>query len=321
MKAQQGAADRLSRLLAMVPYLLARQGVPLDEAAEHFGLTQDELVKDLELLFVCGLPGHMPDDLIDVSIDGDVITLTNAETIARPLRLQVDEALVLLVGLRMLASAPGVQDRDALDRALAKLEGAAGDAAAAASTHVAVEVEAEESVLASARDALERGRMMHLDYYVPGRDETTERDVDPMRLVLAGGRPYLEGWCRRAEGVRLFRLDRVVSLDVLEQPAAPPPEAVPRDLDAGLFQPSPGDTLVTLELEPAGAWVAEYHPCESVEELGGGRLRVGLRTPQTAWVRRLALRLGGSGRVSAPAELAAQVRADARAALAAYAER
>jgi proteasome accessory factor C len=225
---------------------------------------------------------------------------------------------VLLVGLRMLASAPGVQDRDALDRALAKLEGAAGDAAAAASTHVAVEVEAEESVLASARDALERGRMMHLDYYVPGRDETTERDVDPMRLVLAGGRTYLEGWCRHAEGVRLFRLDRVVSLDVLEQPAAPPPEAVPRDLDAGLFQSAPGDTLVTLELEPAGAWVAEYHPCESVEDLGDGRLRVGLRTPQTSWVRRLALRLGGSGRVLAPADLAAQVRADARAALAAY---
>lgn len=313
-----GALDRLPRLLALVPYLLARPGARLRDVAATFGVTERQLRQDLDLVFLCGLPGHMPDDLIDVSIDGDVITLTNAETIARPLRLQVDEALVLLVGLRMLASAPGVQDRDALDRALAKLEGAAGDAAAAASTHVAVEVEAEESVLASARDALERGRMMHLDYYVPGRDETTERDVDPMRLVLAGGRTYLEGWCRHAEGVRLFRLDRVVSLDVLEQPAAPPPEAVPRDLDAGLFQSAPGDTLVTLELEPAGAWVAEYHPCESVEDLGDGRLRVGLRTPQTSWVRRLALRLGGSGRVLAPADLAAQVRADARAALAAY---
>ena len=313
-----GALDRLPRLLALVPYLLARPGARLRDVAATFGVTERQLRQDLDLVFLCGLPGHMPDDLIDVSIDGDVITLTNAETIARPLRLQVDEALVLLVGLRMLASAPGVQDRDALDRALAKLEGAAGDAAAVASTHVAVEVEAEESVLASARDALERGRMMHLDYYVPGRDETTERDVDPMRLVLAGGRTYLEGWCRHAEGVRLFRLDRVVSLDVLEQPAAPPPEAVPRDLDAGLFQSAPGDTLVTLELEPAGAWVAEYHPCESVEDLGDGRLRVGLRTPQTSWVRRLALRLGGSGRVLAPADLAAQVRADARAALAAY---
>ena len=316
-----GALDRLPRLLALVPYLLARPGARLRDVAATFGVTERQLRQDLDLVFLCGLPGHMPDDLIDVSIDGDSITVTNADTIARPLRLRVDEALALLVGLRMLASAPGVQDRDALDRTLAKLERAAGDAAAAASTQVAVEVEAEETVLASARDALERGRLVHLDYYVPGRDETTERDVDPMRLVLAGGRPYLEGWCRRAEGVRLFRLDRVVSLDVLEQPAAPPPEAVPRDLDAGLFQPSPGDTLVTLELEPAGAWVAEYHPCESVEELGGGRLRVGLRTPQTAWVRRLALRLGGSGRVSAPAELAAQVRADARAALAAYAER
>jgi proteasome accessory factor C len=51
------ATQRLSRLLAMVPWLLRRQGVPLAEAARHFGITQEQLVKDLELLFVCGTPG------------------------------------------------------------------------------------------------------------------------------------------------------------------------------------------------------------------------------------------------------------------------
>ncbi len=43
-----------------------------------------------------------------------------------------------------------------------------------------------------------------------------------------------------------------------------------------------------------------------------------LRTPDTQWVRRLALRLGEDGRVTGPAELAAQIAADARAALAQY---
>jgi proteasome accessory factor C len=116
---------------------------------------------------------------------------------------------------------------------------------------------------------------------VPGRDEATERDVDPMRLLVVEGRPYLEGWCLRAEGVRLFRLDRVLSLEMLDVPSAPPAEALPVDVDQGLFRPSPGDARVVLELSAQGRWVAEYYPCESVSDLPDGRLRVVLRTPDT----------------------------------------
>jgi proteasome accessory factor C len=157
-----------------------------------------------------------------------------------------------------------------------------------------------------------------LAYYVPGRDEATERDVDPMRLLVVEGRAYLEGWCLSAEAVRLFRLDRVLALTVLDQAASVPPQAEPRDVDQGLFRPSADDAAVELELSVAGRWVAEYYPCERVEDLGDGRLRVGLRTPDTRWVRRLALRLGEDGRVISPPELAAQIREDASAALAQY---
>jgi len=182
-----GATERLSRLLAMVPYLLTRQGIPLKEAAHEFGLSEDQLVKDLELLFVCGTPGHMPDDLIEADWESGHVYLKNADTIARPLRLDVDEALALIVGLRALAEVPGVHDRGALDRTLAKLEAAAGDAALSAA-QVSVEVEGEADVLATARTALADERRVHLRYFVPTRDETTERDVDPKRGVLKEGR-------------------------------------------------------------------------------------------------------------------------------------
>ena len=178
---------------------------------------------------------------------------------------------------------------------------------------------AQQAVLDELRDALARRRRVHLSYYVPGRDEATERDVDPMRLLIVEGRTYLEGWCRRAEAVRLFRLDRVLGLDVLEVAAEVPAGAEPKDVDQGLFQPSPEDLHVVIELSPLGRWVAEYYPCDRVEELGDGRLRVALSTPDPGWVRRLALRLGDSGRIVTPASLAAQVREDAAAALAQYA--
>ncbi len=147
--------------------------------------------------------------------------LSNADAIVRPLRLGVDEALALLVGLRALADVPGLHDRDALQRTILKLEDAAGDAARA-SDQVRVEVEAQ-GPLADVRDALARGRRVHLTYFVPSRDETTERDVDPMRVLLVDARWYLEGWCRRAEDVRLFRMDRVEALSVLEVAAEVPP--------------------------------------------------------------------------------------------------
>jgi TatA/E family protein of Tat protein translocase len=116
----------------------------------------------------------------------------------------------------------------------------------------------------------------------------------------------------------LFRLDRVLSLDVLDVPSEPPAEAEPVDLDQGLFRPSADDVRVELELTAAGRWVAEYYPCETVTELEEGRLRVVLRTPDTGWVRRLALQLGEDGRVISPAPLLAEVREAAAAALANY---
>jgi proteasome accessory factor C len=314
------ATDRLQRLLALVPYVVSRKVVGLADTAAAFGVSERELVDDLNMLWCVEIRSPDPYCPIDLSYEGGEIVVSEAESIDRPLRLGVDEASALLVALRMLAEVSSLDDRSALSRTVAKLEAAAGEAGAV-SAQVAVQVDDRGvgSAAAQIRRALDRGRRLHLSYYVPGRDEATERDVDPMRLLVVEGRTYLEGWCLRAEAVRLFRLDRVLDLAVLDEAASVPARARPRDVDQGLFRPSPDDAAVELELSAAGRWVAEYYPCERVEELGDGRLRVGLRTPDTRWVRRLALRLGEDGRVISPPELAAQVREDAAAALAQYA--
>jgi len=314
------ATDRLQRLLALVPYVVSRKVVGLADTAAAFGLSERELVDDLNMLWCVELRSPDPYCPIDLSYEGGEIVVSEAESIDRPLRLGVDEASALLVALRMLAEIPDLEDRSALSRTIAKLEAAAG-AAAQVSAQVAVQVDDPGAgrVLAQVRDALDQGRRLHMSYYVPDRDEATERDVDPMRLLVVEGRTYLEAWCLRAEAVRLFRLDRILALAVLDEPASVPAQARPRDVDQGLFRPSDDDVRVELELSVAGRWVAEYYPCERVDELGDGRLRIELRTPDTRLVRRLALRLGEDGRVISPADLAAQIREDATAALAQYA--
>ncbi|HET9082623.1 MAG TPA: WYL domain-containing protein [Trebonia sp.] len=314
------SAERLRRLLALVPYVAARRVVGLAETAATFGMTERELIDDLNLAWCVELRAPEPYCPIDLSYEDGEISISQAESIVRPLRLAADEASAMLVALRMLAETGGDGDRDAVNRLIAKIESAAGAAGAASSQVTIQQFDSKRvrQVAATLAGALNRGRRVHLRYYVPSRDEETERDVDPMRLLVVEGRTYLEGWCRRAESVRLFRLDRVLAVDVLDVPAEVPEAAEPVDVDAGLFRPSESDVLAELELGPEARWVAEDYPCESVTELPDGRLRIGLRTPDTAWVRRLALRLGEDARVISPPGLADEVRAAATAALALY---
>ena len=310
------SATRLARMLALVPYLQQHPGVATSEAAAVFGTTERQIRDDLDLLFFCGLPGYTPGDLIEVSYEGDRITLRNADTIARPLRLTPEEALALVVAARTLAAEPGLVERDALDRALAKLEAAFG--AVTEAERVEVSLDSAGETLALVEKATDARRRLHLRYHNPSRDEVTDRDVDPMRVVNVDGRWYLEAWCRRVDDVRLFRLDRVLEAVELDLPAEVPERAASRTLAEGLYSPAPTDPEVTLHLAREARWVADYYPYEDLSDLSDGGVRLVLRVHDDGWLRRLLLRLGPHARVVAPESLRDAVRETAAAALEAY---
>jgi len=310
-----GERERLPRLLALVPYLQAHQGIPIADAAADFGVSEDQLRRDLGLLWMCGLPGHGPGDLIDLSFDGETVSVIFDAGITRPLRLTGEEALALVVALRTLAETPGLTDRDAVERALAKVETAAGGSVAAET--VTVELDAVSRLEPVLQRAIETGRAVRLRYYTATRDETTERTVDPMRIFELDGRSYLEAWCRRAEGMRVFRVDRIERADVLDEPARPPAEAELRDLQSGVYTPAPEHLLVVLRIEPAYWWMADYYPVED-DGLVDGERRISLRVADPAWVSALALGSAGEVRVLSPEWLAESIRAEAAAALRAY---
>ncbi|MGC4950422.1 helix-turn-helix transcriptional regulator [Streptomyces sp. DT224] len=310
------AIDQTRRMLSLVTYLRERPGAHVQDVARAFGITEDELISDLDVLPMCGT-SFRGGDLLDIDTDGDRIWWHNADDVAEPLRLAADEATALLVAARAVATLPGLResDRQALLRATAKLETAAGEVGAA-SSRLSVTFESEGGVFAEVDRAISERRRLWLRYYSPARDELTEREVDPIRL-FAVGHTYMEAWCRSSEDRRTFRLDRVAEIRLLDEPAAPP-ELELRDLSEGLVQPAAEDPEVVVEVGPGGRWVAEYYPHDRAEELPDGGLRITLRTPDPASLRRLALRLGREGRIVSPPELAESARSAARAALAAY---
>lgn len=319
-----GAPDRLSRLLAMVPYFLAHPGVAKTRAAAELGVTPDQLQKDLEQLWMCGLPGYSPGDLIDLDfVDRDTVDVTFSAGMDRPLRLTPAEASVLLMALRALLDMGGVVDSDAAQRAIAKIERAVGDAAlgsAASATPSAADTASAEGWDRIVRDAVRTRKAVWLRYYSASRDAVSERTVDPIRIQAVDGQSYLEGWCRESEGVRLFRFDRIDEARLLDEPAHDHASDDRGSSSLSLFGDD-ADSLPTVDLliEPDVAWVVDYHLIDIVEAgTDGGPMRGRMTYGSDEWLTRFLLGFGGRIRPVDTPGVSAEIGRRAQAALGAY---
>ena len=313
-------STRLVRLLNMVPYFQANPRITYAEAASDLGVTVKQLRDDLNQLWMCGLPGYGPGDLIDFEFSGDTIEVTFTAGIDHPLRLTSPEATGVLVALRALADVPGMVDPEAARSAIAKIESAAGTVGAG-SPSAAVEEPApiESEAAAAVREAVRDDRALSIEYYSASHDMLTSRVVDPIRVVLVADHSYLEAWCRTAEGVRLFRFDRIVDAHVLDEPSAPPPPAVQAEPDTSLFDADPSLPSATLLIDRSASWMFDYYPLRVIRELPDGACEAAMTYASDDWMARFVLGFGSAVRVLEPAELAARVRESAAAALSAYA--
>ncbi len=307
------ASDRLSRLLALVPWLIAHDGVTLGECATHFDVSEEQLERDLWLLVVCGVPGYGPDQLVDIQFWDEAIHVIDPQTLKRPLRLSQEEALTLLIALRMLAQVPGVENREAIVSAAVKLENASS--AVNSEREIAVHVGVDPDIAAVFDTALADSREVTIRYASATKDEVTVRTIRPRRLFTTDGVMYLEAYCLLADALRTFRLDRVLEARL----GATSPDELPTDVVPGLSAPRrPSDTAL-LAIDPSARWIIDVH--EAAEEdrtRADGRTTVRLPLHSFDWGVRLVLSLRGAAIVLEPADLVAAVAGASSAALAAY---
>lgn len=313
------ASDRLLRMLGMVAYLERRDDVPVDELAALFGVPPEQVLRDVDTIWMTGTPGYLPDDLVDfdaTAYEEGVLRLVEARGLTRPLRLGGREAVALVAALRAMEASLGLALDDerarVLRSALAKVNAAAGDAAAA--VEVQLPAAADPTVAGAIGDAVARGRRLRIRY-VDARDVASEREVDPVRLLTEDDRSYLLAWCRSSLGERLFRVDRVVEAVVLDEPAED--HRLPER--TAVFRPGAAEgDLVTLHLASPGRWVAETAPAEAVRDLPDGSFEVDLRVVQPAWLRHVLVQAADVVVDVRPEQVARDAAAFARAALAAY---
>ena len=200
---------RLRRLLALVGWLAQVGESPIDEAARRFGMSEKELVAELELAACCGTPPYTPDTLMEIEVSEHSVRAFLPAEFARPRRLTPAEGFAVAASARLLLAVPGSED-DALRRALAKLDAALGSREA-----VGLDVDAPTH-LAEVREAAEAGRALEIDYLSGSRDELTTRTVEPVQVATIDGHWYLDAYCHRAGDMRRFRVDRIGTVRTLE---------------------------------------------------------------------------------------------------------
>jgi proteasome accessory factor C len=290
-------ARRLSRILAMVPWVIGHPGATVSEVCERFDYSRAELVRDLNLVFVCGLPGYGPGDLMEAYVDGDEVVVDMADYFAAPLRLTSTETLMLLAaGMALVSSGTAPE---ALETAIGKLQRALMPDEGV----LAVELPAEPENVALLSGFAARGEVVEIEYTSIAKGETTIRQVEPWGVHSAMGNWYLRAFCRLAGDERVFRLDRIRRLQPTGEHFAPV------DHDAADIGYSPGvdDVTALIRLSPAASWVAEYYPVEVVSDENGAQV-VRFSAGDASVAARLLVRLGGTAALLEGEEVAQAIR-------------
>ncbi len=284
------AGDRLRRMLELVPWVMSQGGAELSEVSQRFDYPETELREDLaKVLFVVGLHPFTPDELIyvmglDEDDNGGWVAISNADYFSRPLRLTPGQALGLIGAGEALLS--GADPEGPLSRGLAKLADGLG---VSMGEDLAVSLgeladEWVEPLLAAVADC----RQVRVRYFSFGRGQESDRVIHPFRVFSDMGNWYVQGHCQQAEGVRVFRIDRIRSLELLETRFDPPGETGA----PSAFEARETDPRVVLRLSPGASWAIEKYPTEDQVVLSSGEVDATMPVSHVSRLERLLLQLG-----------------------------
>lgn len=301
MAKRESGLARTARLLDLVPYLTTHQGISISELAKTFNTNVKEITDDLNTLWMCGLPGYTPLELIDLEFESGFVSIRNAETLAAPRALDRAEALSIYMGLDML-KAELTEAKDELRSEIANLQDQL-------STQLisAPQVQIEASLASDSRAlilrAIRRRGWVEITYHSSANDEVTVRQVAPYELSQSGAHEYLQGYCKNADAIRNFRADRIVQVIEIADQIWP----------AEQLADSHNEISYEVKLHSSSRQVREVFP-----EILEGSKAASLNGFNLGWIARSIISLAGQVEVTSPAEIRAQVLSRSSAALKNY---
>ena len=311
MSARRGPRSsevRVSGLLRMLPWLMKQERVSVAKMAKQFSMSESDLIEDIEMASMCGVPPYTPFELTDIYIDEGYVFVGANKRFERSLELTSAEAF----GLSLMATAarelPGFTRGKDLKSAMKKLRKVLGD------DLVDVDIESP-TFLAVVTEAASSGQRLRISYWTPARNEESERTVTVRTVFVDRGHWYIRADDDASNDSRHFRVDRIRSVAPLDEFV----EVFETTAQVPVwFADASGSAVVTAEVAASAAWVVETYPCTVREERPDGSFLIDIVSNSDHWLGRLLLRAGGAITIVSPSDMASVQARTANAVLARY---
>lgn len=301
----ENAALRAIRLLDLVPYIVAHPGISITELAKGFSISRDEVLKDLNLLFLCGLPGYTPLELIDISFDEESVVIRDPQNLAAPRNLNESEALIARIALAALEestpkTAAAYPQIVALREKIAKAFSSSIPASAITFT-----LDKERATLEAIEDAIKQEFDLEITYNNVTKDSSSRRSITPISIIAEDKRTLVSAYCQSAKALRTFNLAQISEVSTKER-------STRTDLER--LENSRGSSAEVIIKGEDASFLREN--ASSLKELSKSCYQIDIFQPE--WIVRSVLAGADSLELAKPLELRAEIAERANRALLAY---
>lgn len=295
----ENALDRTSRALDLIPFIVENPGISIEELARVFNSTPKEITKDLNLLFVCGLPGYSPLELIDLAFEDGYVSVIDPQTLDKPRKLSRREIVAVILGLEGMISLRSADDP--LRREIEDLRGKLATLISDVNVKIA-SLKAGTTptpFLADIEASLRERTLLDINYLSGHRDSQSLRTIRPNFLYVENGFIYLRAYCLTSGGERTFRVDRILSVASSDQTSGTLLETT---------EPPIADLFPTIEIsERSRGFLEENRHLLEIPEDFSYPILTPIAVSDREWLLRTCLGHGGGVSILAPADLAAQL--------------
>ena len=301
----ENAALRAIRLLDLVPYIVAHPGISITELAKEFSITRDEVLKDLNLLFLCGLPGYTPLELIDISFDEESVVIRDPQNLAAPRNLNESEALIARIALAALEESTPRTSSAYLQIVALREKIAKAFSNSIPASAITFTLDKERATLEAIEGAIKQELDLEITYNNVTKDSSSRRSITPISIIAEDKRTLVSAYCHSAKALRTFNLAQISEVSNKAR-------IVRADLER--LEDSRGSSAEVIIKSEDSSFLSEN--ASSLKELSKSCYQIDIFQPE--WIVRSVLAGVDSIELAKPLELRAEIAERANRALLAY---
>ena len=298
------AAQRALRTMDLVPYILENPGISTIDLAAKFSVTQKQIEKDLQLIFLCGLPGYTPYELIDLTFEDGIVSIIEPQVLTKPRNFSSNEMVVIKLGLEILREI-NVNEPNKLDKISTLLQKVHRETDQD-SVLLAKEISSSPyySVI---NTAISQRKQLSIEYQSVSKDQLSTRLIVPYNLSMLNGNLYLSAYDMDRQSDRVFKLDLISNCEIGER------------TESDLVKSTSIDQIVELMVDVRLTNFIERNTSIIVDQrLTADGIKVTLKVNNLEWISRAVISYAPNITVISPIALSEMIEQRAKNLLNAY---